>query len=174
MPAPRFTSAAGVYVDGAEGDAADGKIAITDLPKGTYGVWAEKAMDATLTYVRTGLHHVDVDYGPRVTNVVGSATLAGGRLAARAAFTLDKRCSVKVSVFNRDGKLLAKMAAEGLTAGRHALVWRGRPTFTVTSLVSFVVESDRRLGSRDNEVGPGPRGPLSGARVVARSARNVL
>ena len=135
-----------VYVDGAGGDAADGKITITDLSKGTSGVWAEKAMDATFTYVRTGLHHVDVDYGPRVTNVVGSATLAGGRLAARAAFTLDKRCSVKVSVFNRDGKLLARMAAEGLGAGRHALVWRGRPTVTVTGLVSFVVKATDAWG----------------------------
>jgi hypothetical protein len=135
-----------VYVDGDDGDVADGKIAVADLPNGTYGVWAEKAMDASYTYVRTGTHHVNVDFGPRVTNVTASATLAGTRLAARAAFTLDKRCDVRVTVFNQRGKLLAAMRARGLDGGRHAMAWRGQPGAAVTGWVSFVVKATDAWG----------------------------
>jgi hypothetical protein len=135
-----------VYVDGAAGDVLDGKIAASDLPKGTYGVWAEMTMDAKYSYVRSGLQRVNVEFGPRVTNVAGSAQLSGGRLVARAAFTLDKRCSVKVSVFNARGQILARMKAGGLGAGRHALVWRGQPAAAVTNLTSFVVKATDAWG----------------------------
>jgi len=130
-----------VYVDGAAGDVLDGKIVADDLPRGTYGVWAEMAMDAKYSYVRTGLGRVNVDFGPRLVNVTGSAALSGGRLAARAAFTLDKRCFVTVLVFNAHGRMLARMKASGLGAGRHALVWRGQPAAAVTPLTSFVVRA---------------------------------
>lgn len=135
-----------VYVDGAAGDVLDGTVVVSDLPKGTYGVWAELAMDAEYSYVRSGLHRVNVDFGPRVTNVAGSATLSGGRLATRAAFTLDKRCFVKVWVFNSRGQILARMKASGLGAGRHALVWRGQAAAAVTPLTSFLVRATDEWG----------------------------
>ena len=129
-----------VYVDGAAGDVLDGKIAASDLPRGTYGVWAEMAMDAKYSYVRSGLQRVNVDYGPRVTNIVASASMSGARFAARAAFTLDKRCVVKVSIFNDRGLVIARMKAGSLGAGRHALVWRGTPArYLVSSWTSFVI-----------------------------------
>lgn len=130
-----------VYVDGAGGDAADGKVSIADLPKGTYGVWTEAAMDAGYTYVRSGTQRIDVDGGPRVSSTTASASYHGGRLAARAAFTLDKRCDVTVTVFNAKGKRLAVTRAAGLGAGRHVLAWRGRPAAAVTGLVSFVIKA---------------------------------
>jgi hypothetical protein len=135
-----------VYVDGAAGDVLDGKVVASDLPKGTYGVWAEMAMDAKYSYVRSGLQRVNVDFGPRLTRVVGSAQLSGGRLVTRAAFTLDKRCFVKVWVFNSRGQILARMKASGLGAGRHALVWRGRPAAAVTPLTSFLVKATDEWG----------------------------
>lgn len=135
-----------VYVDGAGGDAADGKIAVADLPNGTYGVWAEMAMDASFSYVRTGLHRLNVDYGPKVTSIAAQASYDGVRLAARAAFTLDKRSDVTVTVFNKNGKRLATMRANGLGAGRHALVWRGTPGAAVTGLASFVVKATDSWG----------------------------
>ncbi len=130
-----------VYVDGSDGDAADGVIAVSDLPKGTYGVWAEMPMDATWTYVRSATQRVNVDSGPTVKSVNARASLSGGRLTARAAFTLGKRCDVKVTVFNTNGKRLATMRAAALGAGRHALARRGRPGAGVTRLASFVVKA---------------------------------
>jgi hypothetical protein len=129
-----------VYVDGAAGDVLDGKVIVGDLPKGTYGVWAEMAMDAKYSYVRSDLQRVNVDFGPRVTNVVGSASMAGSRFTARTAFTLDKRCVVKVAVFNARGLVIARMKAGSLGAGRHSLVWRGTPArYLVSSRTSFVI-----------------------------------
>jgi hypothetical protein len=135
-----------VYVDGAGSDTLDGKLVVSDLPKGTYGVWAEMAMDTKYSYVRTGVQRVNVDYGPRLTNVAGSAAMAGARLTARAAFTLDKRSSVKVLVFNSRGVIIARMKASGLGAGRHALVWRGQPAAAVTPLASFLVRATDEWG----------------------------
>jgi len=130
-----------VYVDGSGGDAADGAITVSDLPKGTYGVWAEMPMDAGWTYVRSTTQRVNVDSGPTVKSVNARAALSGGRLTARAAFTLNKRCDVNVTVSNRNAQRLATMRAAGLGAGRHALVWRGKPGAAVTRLASFVVRA---------------------------------
>lgn len=147
VPGATVHIGARVYVDGAGGDALDGKVVVSDLPRGTYGVWAEMAMDASFTYVRTDLHPVNVDFGPRVTSVVGKASMVGARFTARAAFTLDKRCVVKVTVFNKRGVVLARMKAGTLGAGRHALVWRGAPARSlVSSLVSFVVKAEDAWG----------------------------
>ena len=96
--------------------------------------------------MRSGLQRVNVDFGPRLTNVVGSATLSGGRLVTRAAFTLDKRCFVMVRVFNSRGQVIARMKASGLGAGRHALVWRGQPAAAVTPLTSFQVRATDEWG----------------------------
>jgi hypothetical protein len=135
-----------IYIDGAGGDIADGKIALSDLPKGTYGVWAEMAMDAGYSYVRSGVHRMNVDFGPRVTSVAARAGFDGTRLVTRAAFTLDKRCDVRVTVFNQRGKRLATMRAGNLGSGRHALAWRGRPAAAVTSLASVVVTATDTWG----------------------------
>lgn len=135
-----------VYVDGAGGDAADGKISVSDLPNGTYGVWAEMAMDASYTYVRSGTHRINVDAGPKVMSVAARASYDGSRLAARAAFTLDKRCAVTVTVFNANGKRLARTRAAGLGAGRHTLAWRGQPAASVTNVVAFVVKATDAWG----------------------------
>lgn len=130
-----------VYVDGADDDVADGAITVSDLPQGTHAVWAEMAMDATFTYVRSATSRVDVDNGPRITSVRGRASFSNGRLTTRVGFTLDKRCDARVTVFNQRGKRLATMRARNLDAGRHALAWRGRPAARVNDLVSFVVEA---------------------------------
>jgi len=130
-----------VYVDGDAGDAADGKITIADLPKGTYGVWAEAPMDAGYSYVRSETRRINVDDGAKISSLKARARYGGRRLAARAAFTLDKRCDVTVTVFNAKGKRLAVTRAAGLGAGPHVLTWRGRPAATVTGLVSFVVKA---------------------------------
>lgn len=135
-----------VYVDGADGDAADGQIAVKDLPRGTYAVWADMDMDASFSYVRSGVHRINVDFGPRVTSVRASATLHGALLATRVAFTLDKRCDARVRVFNRRGRVLAVMNARGLDRGRHTLAWRGRPAAALTSLVSFEIAATDSWG----------------------------
>lgn len=130
-----------VYVDGAGSDAADGKITVSDLPNGTYGVWAEMAMDGDFSYVRTGTQRINVGPGPKVGAVTARASRRGAPLAARAAFTLDRRCAVTVTVLNARGKRLATMRAAGLGAGRHVLTWRGRPAAALTGRASFVVKA---------------------------------
>ena len=135
-----------VYVDGSGDDVADGAITVADLPRGTYGVWAEMPMDADWSYVRSAVHRVNVDNGPVVKSVNARAALSGGRLTVRTAFTLDKRCDVRVTVSNKNGKRLATMRAAGLGAGRHALVWRGKPGAAVTRLASFIVKATDEWG----------------------------
>ena len=88
-----------VYVDGAAGDVADGKIAIADLPKGTYGVWAEMAMDADV-HLRALRHATDrTSTRPARHSRSPRPPRSPAADSPRArGFTLDKRCDVIVTV----------------------------------------------------------------------------
>jgi hypothetical protein len=115
-----------VYVDGAGGDALDGVITVGDLPRGTYGVWAEKADDAALTYVRSARTAVNVAVAPVLGRVVARPNpFVPGADAVHVVFDLSKAARVDLAVRSRTGALVATVSARK-AAGRRAIVWSGR------------------------------------------------
>ncbi|HQG54338.1 MAG TPA: DUF4430 domain-containing protein [Thermoleophilia bacterium] len=142
-PVPGATLHVGsrAYVDGAAGDAADGTVAISDLPKGTYGVWAEMTMDASFSYVRSTVTRIDVNDGARISGlrVSPSPYRAGRRMAIR--FRLDKRATVSARIVNNKGRVVAKLGARTLNAGSRILYWGGRAQTALTSHLTVKVQS---------------------------------
>jgi len=115
-----------VYVDGTGADALDGKIAVGDLPRGTYGVWAEKATDAELTYVRAPRTTVNVAAAPVLSHVVVRPNpFVPGVGVVHVAFDLSKAARVRLAVRSHGGVLLASVSA-AKDAGHAVIVWSGR------------------------------------------------
>ena len=129
----QFAAAAGatihvgsrVYVDGAGSDTADGAITVSDLPKGTYSVWAEMPMDANFSYVLSTPVRINVDAAPRF--VVAKTTALAGARGARlhAYFRVSKAATVTLVVLDRAGRRLdavsckvTALTAYGLTSRR--------------------------------------------------------
>lgn len=115
-----------VYVDGAGGDALDGKVTVGDLPRGTYGVWAARATDAELTYVRTPRSLVNVGLAPVLSRVVARPNpFVPGTDVVRVAFGLSKASKVQLTVRTRGGALVKTVTA-AKQAGRGVILWNGR------------------------------------------------
>jgi hypothetical protein len=115
-----------VYVDGAGGDALDGMVTVSDLPKGTYGVWAEKATDSDFTYVRSLRSTVNVALRPVLSRVVARPNpFVRGVDKVRVTFTLSKAATVRLVVRSRAGALIKTVTATRST-GVGSIVWNGR------------------------------------------------
>jgi len=101
-----------VYVDGAGSDALDGKVTVGDLPRGSYGVWAEKATDAEFTYVRAPRTTVNVAAVPVLSHVVVRPNpFVPGVNVVHVGFDLSKAAQVRLAVRSRAGVLLATVRA---------------------------------------------------------------
>ena len=115
-----------VYVDGTGGDVLDGKITVTDLHGGTYAVWAEKATDASFTYVRSPLGAVNVAAAPVLSGVVARPDpFVPGAGVVRVVFGLSKAARVSLTVRSRSGALLLTESG-AKRSGRGEMVWNGR------------------------------------------------
>ena len=82
----------------------DSTIAITDLAPGTYGVWAEKAMDGTSVYVRSETTLINVGSKPSIRSLSASRT---GTRTVRVRYSLSKS-SKSTIVVTKGSKQLAK------------------------------------------------------------------
>jgi len=130
-----------VYVDGGAADAADGTVTVSDLPKGTYGVWAEMPMDASFSYVRSPVTRINVDDGAGISRLRTSPSpyRAGRRMTVY--FRLDKRAAVSARIVNSKGRVVAKLGARTMNAGSHVLYWGGRAQTALTSRLTVKVQS---------------------------------
>jgi hypothetical protein len=101
-------------------------LTLSDLPVGTYAVWAEKAPDATTTFVRSAPRLINVGRRPVISKVVVRPNPFTPSVArVHVAFTLSKPAAVRLTVRDRRGSIVAKVQ-RSLPAGRVALVWNGR------------------------------------------------
>jgi hypothetical protein len=113
-----------VYELGAP-DYEDGVITLTDLPLGTYSVWAEKPWDAEYNYVRSAETLIDVGPGASLTRVsVTPNPYVAGR-TMRVSFLLSKKATVGMRIYNARGERVATVSARTLYAGTRTLLWNG-------------------------------------------------
>ncbi len=119
----------------------DGSITLTDLPLGTYRVWAERAPDAVYNYVRSAPVTINVDRAPEVSGlrVSPSPYRAGRRMTVR--FALDKAASVSARIVNARGRVVATLAARSLGTGSRTLTWNGRTGVALTGRLSVTVRA---------------------------------
>lgn len=115
----------------------DATLVLDDLPRGTYGLWAEAPMDDAFTYVRSALVTVNVDDAVRLSNLraAPSPYRTGRRLAV--GFTQSKAATVSLTVLNSRGAVIGRTAARRFGGGRHTLAWSGRGSGPLTSRVTL-------------------------------------
>lgn len=119
----------------------DGTLTLTDLPLGTYRVWAERAPDAVYNYVRSAPVTINVDRAPEVSGVRVSPSpyRAGRRMTVR--FALDKAATVSARIVNSRGRVVATVGARSLGAGLRTLTWDGRARAVLTARLTVRVKA---------------------------------
>jgi len=106
-------------------------VTVSGLPDGTYKVWAEKAMDSSLVYVRSQKTIVTVgtsNAAPVISNVSAAPTRFRRNHALTVRFTLDKPAVATVSIRSAAGVLLSRTTKTYTAAGATAIKWNGRTT----------------------------------------------
>lgn len=101
-------------------------VTVSDLPKGTYAAWAEKAADASTTFVRSTKVLINVDVKPVLSRVSARPNpFVRGAQRVHVAFALSKTAHVRMVVRNRAG-LVVTTLTRTFAAGSRELVWNGR------------------------------------------------
>ncbi len=121
-----------VYELGAP-DYEDGVITLTDLPRGTYSVWAEKAWDEDYNYVRSAETLIDVGPGASLTRIAVTPNPYSAGRVMRVSFLLSKKATVGMRIYNSRGERVAVVKARTLYAGTRVLKWDGRRSAPLTT-----------------------------------------
>ncbi len=121
-----------VYELGAP-DHDDGTITLTDLPRGTYSVWAEKAWDDEYNYVRSAETLIDVGPGASLTRIMVTPNPYSAGRVMRVSFLLSKKATVGMRIYNSRGERVAVVKARTLYAGTRVLKWDGSRSAPLTT-----------------------------------------
>jgi hypothetical protein len=121
-----------VYELGAP-DHDDGIITLTDLPRGTYSVWAEKAWDEEYNYVRSAETLIDVGPGASLKRIAVTPNPYSAGRVMRVSFLLSKKATVGMRIYNSRGERVAVVKARTLYAGTRVLKWDGRRSAPLTT-----------------------------------------
>jgi hypothetical protein len=120
------------FIDGSNGDALDGSVTVAQPAyQGSFNVWAEKATDANLTYVRSNPVKFPPGAPPAVHRLVAQAnpyTLGKGKV--RVSFTLSAPATVSLAVLTTGpggGDQVAELD-HNFAAGHQTIVWSGQAT----------------------------------------------
>lgn len=113
-----------VYELGAP-DHDDGLITLTDLPRGTYSVRAEKPWDADFNYVRSAETLIDVNPGASLTRVAINPNPYVAKRVMKVSFRLSKKATVGMRIYNTRGQRVTTVRAKTLSAGTRVLKWNG-------------------------------------------------
>jgi hypothetical protein len=125
-----------VYTLGAP-DHEDGLITLTDLPRGTYAVWAEKPYDASFNYVRSAPKLIDVNPGASLTKVVVTPNPYVAGRTMKVSFLLSKKATVGMKIYNARGVRVATVAAKTFSGGTRALYWNGKAAAPLTTRLTI-------------------------------------
>jgi len=120
------------YVDGVDGDALDGAVTVTEpWYEGSYAIWAEKASDADLTYVRSNPVKFPLGGPPQVRKLVARPNpYTPGAGKVHVTFTLSAPAVVSLAVLTTGtggGEEVASLTHD-FAAGRQTMVWNGQAT----------------------------------------------
>lgn len=100
-------------------------ITISDLPRATLAVWAEKAMDATWVYARSSRKLIDVAPAPAITRLAVTPHVFRRGHELRIAFTLSKAARVRVTVRSAPGVILFTKVVDCRAGGAQRVSWSG-------------------------------------------------
>lgn len=115
----------------------DGVITLTDLPRGTYSVWAEKAWDAEYNYVRSAETLIDVGPGASLTRIAVTPNPYSAGRVMRVSFLLSKKATVGMRIYNTRGERVAVVKARTLYAGTRVLTWDGARSAPLTTRLTI-------------------------------------
>lgn len=120
------------FVDGANGDALDGSITVSEpWYQGSFNVWAEKATDASLTYVRSNPVKFPPGAPPSVHRLAARPNpYTPGSGKVHVTFTLSAPATVSLAVLTTGaggGNEVASVT-HGFAAGHQTMVWNGQAT----------------------------------------------
>jgi hypothetical protein len=120
------------YVDGANGDALDGSVTVAEPAfQGSFNVWAEKATDADLTYVRSNPVKFPPGAPPAVHKLAARPNpYTPGSGKVHVSFTLSAPATVSLAVLTTGpgGGTEVASLTNGFAAGHQTLVWNGQAT----------------------------------------------
>lgn len=111
----------------------DGTITLTDLPVGTYSVWAEKPYDAEYNYVRSAETLIDVGPGAKISNVTVRPNPYVAKTTMRVTFLLSTKATVGMKIYNVYDRRVATVKAKTLYAGTRTLKWDGVRSAALTT-----------------------------------------
>jgi hypothetical protein len=118
-------------------DFEDGTITLTDLPIGTYSVWAEKPFDKDYNYVRSAETLIDVGPGATMTKVSISPNPYVAKRVMKVTFLLSKKADVGMKIYNVNGQRVATVKAKTLSAGTRTLTWDGVRSAPLTTKLTI-------------------------------------
>jgi hypothetical protein len=114
-------------------------ITISDLPRGTFGVWAEKAMDATWVYARSSRTLIDVAPAPVVSRLAVTPRMYRRGHELHIGFALSKAAQVRVTVRNAFGVILFSKVVNYGAGGAKQVTWSGRTLLRTGSYLHVTV-----------------------------------
>jgi len=129
-----------VYELGAP-DNADGTITLTDLPIGTYDVWAEKPSDAEYNYVRAAETLIDVGPGAKISDVSIAPNPYVAKTVMRVTFLLSTKADVGMKIYNTLGQRVATVGARTLYPGTRTLKWDGVRSAPLTTKLTVKIRA---------------------------------
>ena len=104
---------------------AGGVVTVAAPPAGTSRVWAERDMDASFAYVRSPQTLVNVADPLALSGLTATPQRFTPGQSVRIAFTLSRSATVKYTVRNRAGGLVAAMSRR-VAGGSVTMRWDGR------------------------------------------------
>ena len=126
--------------------------AVSDLPIGTFAIWAEKAMDDSFVYCRSPKVHVNVEAAPKLSAItVAPHTAARGR-ALKVGFTLSRAGRVAMVVKGAAGRVLYRASIAYRAAGAKSLWWDGRTRYQLGRRLIVTLRATDAWGRRSNPV----------------------
>ncbi|RPI31488.1 MAG: DUF4430 domain-containing protein [Actinomycetota bacterium] len=118
-------------------DNEDGTITLSDLPVGTYSVWAEKPWDTEFNYVRAAETLIDVGPGATMTKVAVTPNPYVAKRVMKVTFLLSKKADVGMKIYNTYGQRVATVKAKTLYAGTRTLTWDGVRSAPLTTKLTI-------------------------------------
>lgn len=116
-------------------------ITIADLPRGSFAVWAEKAMDDACVYARSSAMTVDVHPAPSISSLgVRPHRFSHGHALA-VDFRLSRAARVRLTIRNAAGTRLASRTVDYRAGGAKTIIWSGRTARRLGAAITVAVRA---------------------------------
>jgi hypothetical protein len=125
---------------------AGSEIAVTDLPTGSFKVWAEKAPDASTVWVRSPKTVVNVGSATAVSGATVKPTKFKRNRGLTVAFDLDKAADVTLTIRTASGLLLSRTSQTFTKGGAKEMKWNGRTARKLGASLRITIATTDEFG----------------------------